>query len=149
MKEYGVRAYADCNVCISAEYILTITGAGATAHSDIDWHDVWANSAEAQKVQAEINAIHSEGRAKPPPEATHHSEFATSWLYQLTTLIQREAQDHWRNPSFLIAKMALNIGAGLLIGFTFFDSKNSIQGTQNKLFVSHYLVLETPKLGLT
>ena len=143
------KTHVDHNVCTSAEYILTITGAGATAHSEIDWHDVWKNSAEAQKVQAEIDTIHTEGRAKPPPEATHHSEFATSWLYQLTTLIQREAQDHWRNPGFLIAKMALNIGAGLLIGFTFFDSKNSIQGTQNKLFVSHHSKLKAPRLCLT
>lgn len=124
----------------SAEYILTVTGAGATAQSETDWHDVWKNSEEAQKVQVRIDTIHAEGRTRPPPQALQRSEFATSWLYQLTTLIRREAQDHWRNPTFLLAKMALNIGAGLLIGFTFFKSKDTIQGTQNKLFVRYHFL---------
>ncbi|KAK7683570.1 hypothetical protein QCA50_013408 [Cerrena zonata] len=117
------------------------------AHSDTDWHEVWKQSTEAQKVQAAIDTIHAEGRAKPPPQALHHSEFATSWSYQLATLVKREAQDHWRNPSFLIAKMALNIGAGLLIGFTFFKSKNTIQGTQNKLFAIFIGLLPGVPLG--
>lgn len=119
-----------------AEYILTVTGAGATARSETDWHDVWLKSGESQELQHEINRIHTEGRNKPPPQATYHSEFATSWLYQLGVLVQRDAQDHWRDPSFLMAKLALNIVAGLFIGFTFFKAKDTLQGTQNKLFVS-------------
>ena len=114
---------------------MTVTGAGATAHSETDWHDVWVKSGESQELQQEINRIHTEGRSKPPPTATYHSEFATSWLYQLGVLIKRDAADHWRDPSFIMAKMALNIFAGLFIGFTFFKAKDSLQGTQNKLFV--------------
>ena len=34
-----------------------------------------------------------------------------------------------------MAKVALNVVAGLLVGFTFFKSKDSLQGTQDKLFV--------------
>jgi len=37
-------------------------------------------------------------------------------------------------PVYLMAKLVLNIGAGLFIGFTFFKSNNSQQGTQNQLF---------------
>lgn len=45
---------------------------------------------------------------------------------------------HWRDPTYTRAKLALNIVAALFIGFTFFKAKDSIQGTQNKIFVSYY-----------
>lgn len=116
--------------------MLDVTGAGATARSDVDWYDVWNQSLEARNLQAELETIHAEGRNRPAVQETQKSEFATTWIYQLATLIQRDAQAHWRDPSYLIAKLALNIVAGLFIGFTFWHSKNSMQGIQNKLFVS-------------
>ncbi|KAI0074337.1 hypothetical protein K474DRAFT_1648129 [Panus rudis PR-1116 ss-1] len=117
-----------------AEYILAVTGAGATAHSDRDWHEVWDRSPEAEQVQRDLEQIHAEGRSRPPPQATYKSEFATSWVYQFGLLFTRELQDHWRNPTYLMSKLGLNIVAGLFIGFTFFKAKNTLQGTQNKLF---------------
>lgn len=45
-------------------------------------------------------------------------------------------QAHWRDPTYIVSKIALNIVAGLFIGFTFWQAKDSMQGTQNKLFVS-------------
>lgn len=72
----------------------------------------------------------------PPVETTLKSTFATSWLYQVATLLQRDMQAHWRDPTYIVSKIALNIVAGLFIGFTFWQAKDSMQGTQNKLFVS-------------
>ena len=57
-------------------------------------------------------------------------------MYQLSLLFKRDAQAHWRDPTYLIAKIALNCAAALLIGFTFFKADLTIQGTQNHLFVS-------------
>lgn len=38
-----------------------------------------------------------------------------------------------------MAKIMLNIVGGLFIGFTFFQRNDSLEGTQNKLFVRiHY-----------
>ena len=116
--------------------MLDVIGAGATASSTIDWHDVWKNSKEAIETQSDIDHIHSEGRKKPPVQATRKSEFATSWGYQTIILMQRAFQSYWRDPTYLISKLVLNIVAGLFIGFTFFKSKDTMQGTQNKLFVS-------------
>jgi ATP-binding cassette, subfamily G (WHITE), member 2, SNQ2 len=73
-----------------AEYILQVIGAGATATVDRDWHQVWKDSPEAQDVQRQIEAIHEEGRIRPAVETTLHSEFATSWPYQVITLIHRD-----------------------------------------------------------
>lgn len=85
-------------------------------------------------MQEEIDRIHSEGRSRPAVQATYKSEFATSWIYQAVTLFARDNQAHWRDPVYLMAKVALNVSAALLIGFTYFQAKDSIQGSQNKLF---------------
>lgn len=120
----------------SAEWMLDVIGAGATATSATDWHDVWKKSEEINSVDTEINRIHEEGRQRPVVEAQHHSTYSTSWGYQVTVLLQRLFSSYWRNPSYLTAKLILNVAAALFIGFTFFNSKDTLQGTQNKIFVS-------------
>ena len=116
--------------------MLEAIGAGATATSAIDWHKVWKESDEKAKVDTHIDRIHEEGRKKPPVQTELHSEFATSWINQAYLLLDRAFRSYWRNPTYLMAKLILNISAGLFIGFTFFRAKDTIQGTQNKLFVS-------------
>ncbi|KAI0076391.1 pleiotropic drug resistance ABC transporter [Panus rudis PR-1116 ss-1] len=117
-----------------AEYMLAVTGAGATARADIDWHEVWKKSPEAAQLQRELERIHADGRSRPPPNARYKSEFATSWCNQFALLLRREMEDHWRQPTYMISKLGLNIVSGIFIGFTFFKAKDTLQGTQNKLF---------------
>ncbi|KAG1888173.1 ABC-2 type transporter-domain-containing protein [Suillus subluteus] len=109
-------------------------GAGATANASVDWHDIWKGSPEAAELQAQIERMHAEGRARPSVETERHSEFATSWIHQAVVLTNRNFVAYWRNPTYLLAKIILNIAGGLLIGFTFFNSQDTLQGTQNKLF---------------
>lgn len=123
--------------------MLDIIGAGATATSEQNWYTVWERSKEAAQLQEEIEGIISEGRRKPAVEATLTSEFATSWLYQTSELVKRGQIAYWRNPTYLLGKMALNVVGGLFIGFTFFQAHNSQQGTQNKLFVSRSTLVVT------
>ncbi|KAG2033358.1 pleiotropic drug resistance ABC transporter [Suillus americanus] len=122
---------ADAN---PAEYMLDTIGAGATATASVDWHGIWKRSPEAAELQAQIERIHAEGRARPSVETERRSEFATSWIHQAVVLTKRNFLAYWRNPTYLLAKITLNIAGGLLIGFTFFNSKDTLQGTQNKLF---------------
>ncbi|KDQ56615.1 hypothetical protein JAAARDRAFT_131673 [Jaapia argillacea MUCL 33604] len=117
-----------------AEFMLDVIGAGATANSHVDWHTKWTESKEFERLQEELDEIHTEGRSRPPVEATLHSEYSTTWGYQMVELLKRDFQAHYRNPTYLMAKLMLNIAAGLFIGFTFFRSKSTLQGTQNKLF---------------
>lgn len=115
--------------------MLDVIGAGATAVSEQDWYEVWKATSESKQLQDEIEAIHQEGRSRPAVKATFQSEFATSWGYQVCLLLKREAESYWRDPTYLMAKLVLNAIGGLFIGFTFFKSKDTQQGTQNKLFV--------------
>lgn len=119
----------------SAEYMLDVIGAGATANTSIDWHNVWQTSPEAAVLEDELGRIHAEGRSRPVVQTELRTQFATSWKHQTIALTQRNFQAYWRNPTYLMAKLVLNIAGGLLIGFTFFQTKDSLQGSQNKLFV--------------
>lgn len=124
-----------------AEYILDVIGAGAAATTDIDWQQVWKNSPEARALEEELDALLEDGRKRHAVDTEQHSEFSTSWLFQVKTLWEREIIRHWRDPTYMIAKLALNVVAALFIGFTFFKAKDSIQGTQNKIFVSPLAVV--------
>ena len=130
------RVLSSSNCLGSAEYILDVIGAGATANSEADWHGKWKSSPQAKAVDAELDALLEDGRKRHAVDTEQHSEFSTLWIFQVKTLWEREVVRHWRDPTYMLAKLALNIVAGLFIGFTFFKAKDSIQGTQNKIFVS-------------
>ncbi|KAG6888337.1 hypothetical protein C0995_009084 [Termitomyces sp. Mi166 len=117
-----------------AEFMLDVIGAGATATTDVNWHEIWKNSPEAVATQDELERIHTEGRNRPRVAETFHSEFATPWLHQAKELLTRNSRGFWRNPTYILSKLVLDIFAGIFIGFTFFKAKNSQQGTQNQLF---------------
>ncbi|EJD42304.1 pleiotropic drug resistance ABC transporter [Auricularia subglabra TFB-10046 SS5] len=117
-----------------AEFMLDVIGAGATATTTADWHEVWHKSEERGRVQEEIDQILTQGRARGAVEATIKSEFATGWFYQVHELLGRLAVAYWRDPTYIMAKLFLATIGGLLIGFTFFKAGDSQQGTQNKLF---------------
>ena len=114
--------------------MLDVIGAGATAKSAQDWYSVWKQSPEAAAVSQEIDTIVSEGRQRGAVQTELKTEFATSWPVQVKELLARNVRSFWRDPTYLMAKLSLNILAGLFIGFTFFKAKDTQQGTQNKLF---------------
>ncbi|KAF9228275.1 pleiotropic drug resistance ABC transporter [Gyrodon lividus] len=130
-----------------AEYLLDVIGAGATATSSTDWHQIWEGSHEASELDLEIQRIHMEGRARAhfSNGSERHMEFATSWMHQLVALTQRGFESYWRNPTYIFAKLILGISGGLLVGLTFFQTENTLQGTQNKLFsIFMAMVLSVP-----
>lgn len=125
-----------------AEYILDIIGAGAGATSETDWHAIWQQSLDARRVEQELDDLLAEGRKQPPVTADHLSEYSASWTSQVSVLLKREVQRHWRDPVYVLSKCFLNVAGGLFVGLTFLKTKHYIQGTQNLLFVSHDLVQE-------
>jgi len=116
--------------------MLEVVGAGATAVAKQNWYEVWLNASECKQLHADLEHIHTEGRKQPPVGSTLHGAYATPWLFQTKTLLRRQYASYWRNPTYLMSKLTLNIIGGLFIGFTFFKSGSSIQANQDKLFVS-------------
>ena len=125
--------------------MLDVIGAGATATTTIDWHNVWNRSSEATATAHEIQRIHREGRNRPAVETKLHTEYSTSWIHQTSVVAQRSAAAIWRDPTYVMAKLFLNIVAGLFIGFTFWKSPSTMQGVQNRLFsIFIVLILSVP-----
>nr|GAT45631.1 pleiotropic drug resistance ABC transporter protein [Mycena chlorophos] len=130
--------------------MLDVIGAGATAASTQDWFVVtfihvddilipsrdaiWRKSSESSEVRQELERIHAGGKARGAVAAEFNAEFATPWTQQAASLLRRDIRFRWRNPTYLMAKLLLNIAAGLFIGFTFFKAKSTQQGTQDQLF---------------
>lgn len=131
-----LKATSSYNHLDSAEYILDVIGAGATATTDTDWHGTWKSSPQAKAVDEELDTLLAVGRRRRAVDTEQHSVFSTSWIFQVKTLWERDIHRHWRDPTYLVSKFALNVLAALFIGFTFFQAKDSIQDTENKIFVS-------------
>lgn len=119
-----------------AEYMLEVVNKGQNDKGE-DWHEVWHASPEREAVMQEMEAIHREKLQEPSTEggaAVKHTEFAMPFFTQLQVVTHRIFQQYWRMPSYIFAKFALGIFAGLFIGFTFFDAPATIGGTQNVIF---------------
>jgi hypothetical protein len=117
--------------------MLEIVGAGASGQASQDWHEVWKGSQECQAVEEEIENIKREKLREPVADDGEDgvvSEFAMPFSSQLYHVTYRAFQQYWRMPSYIWAKIALGVAAGLFIGFSAFQSDNSLQGLQNVIF---------------
>jgi ABC-type multidrug transport system ATPase subunit/ABC-type multidrug transport system permease subunit len=122
-----------------AEYILDVIGAGATAHVDRDWNEVWMLSKEHKETIEEIQALKSDYAIEAAGEqisASVDAEFALPWLSQYVAVQSRLYVHYWRNPAYIMGKVFLNVVAGLFLGFTFYKVDDSVQGLQNKVRIA-------------
>lgn len=119
-----------------AEYMLEIVNSGANSKGE-EWDSVWKNSSQWQANREEIERLHqnADGAASSGDEHdSSHAEFAMPFMAQLWAVTYRVFQQYWRTPSYVFAKFALGIAAGLFIGFTFYDADTSQAGMQNVIF---------------
>lgn len=124
-----------------AEYMLEIVNKFQASHGR-DWHSAWKDSTEAQAVQAEIGRIHDEKKneaAAGGADAAGHSEFAMSFMTQLSEVTGRVFQQYWRTPSYIASKFFLAIAAGLFVGFSFYKASTTLAGMQTVVFASFML----------
>ncbi|KAL0563795.1 ATP-binding cassette transporter snq2, partial [Marasmius crinis-equi] len=117
-----------------AEFILDVIGAGATAQSTENWHTIWVGSPERQKIEKDIQQIHTEGESRPPFTVTLKGQFAASWSRQTWELLKRNHQSYYRDPTYITSKLLLSLFAAIFVGFSYFRSRDDQLGTQNKLF---------------
>ena len=108
-------------------------------HQDLmpkqDYFEVWRNSSEYQAVREEINRMEAELSKLPrdnDPEAL--LKYAAPLWKQYLLVSWRTIVQDWRSPGYIYSKLIVVISAALFIGFSFFKSKNNIQGLQNQMF---------------
>ncbi|KAI9095938.1 ABC-2 type transporter-domain-containing protein [Phlyctochytrium arcticum] len=127
-----------------AEYMLDVIGAGVGGNQKSDgppkdWTVLWKSSPENQQRLAEIDEIRSvqDTQAKNIQDKKAAGETMTTLLpfrTQLYYVMSRMIVTYWRNPSYNFGRVLVQIFAGLLIGFSFFQLDNTATGMQNKVF---------------
>ncbi|GIJ87067.1 hypothetical protein Asppvi_005969 [Aspergillus pseudoviridinutans] len=116
-----------------AEYILEVTDVARSGTSDEDWHRTWLQSTENTTVLAELDDMSHPIRETPLDQGSD-AEYATPLSAQIYLVSRRVFQQYWRSPSYIWSKIFLGAGSGLFIGFSFFQSDNTLQGSQNVIF---------------
>jgi len=120
-----------------AEYMLEAIGAAPGAQSSVDWPAIWKESKEYAGVQEELFRLR--GLTRQPSAVMdeakgRQSAFAAPFSTQLRAVAMRCAQQYWRTPSYIYSKAVLTVGCSLLIGLSFMNGSNTMQGLQNQMF---------------
>ncbi|KIV77470.1 hypothetical protein PV11_09260 [Exophiala sideris] len=120
-----------------AEYILEVITTSPSNGRHQGWHEVWQASPERAFVDREVTRLNDEGTKRLTDSAAtsrKSEEFAAPFFTQLYHVTRRVFQQYWRTPTYLFSKLGLGISSGLFIGFSVYQSPNSLQGIQNVIF---------------
>ncbi|BCR83618.1 putative ABC multidrug transporter [Aspergillus chevalieri] len=132
-----------------AEYMLEVIGAAPGAHTEIDWPEVWRNSPEYNKVQAELDRFmeySSSDKMQNNDDLSAYQEFAAPPNDQFLEVTKRVFQQYWRMPSYIYSKAFLGIGSTLFIGLSFLNAENTQRGLRNQMLGIFIFLATFPQL---
>ncbi|KAG5635015.1 hypothetical protein H0H81_012718, partial [Sphagnurus paluster] len=143
IRDYFAQHGALCPPNVNpAEYMLEAIGAGVTPRvGDRDWKDVWLDSEECRAAREEIQAIKQRGLAKVEPDRKALSTYATSFLYQLKTVVQRNNMALWRSPEYIFTRIFVTAFISLFISLSFLQVGNSVRDLQFRVFAIFWVVV--------
>lgn len=125
-----------------ADFIIDVVGNskkndekidGLFSNKEKNWSKIWSDSMERQNINNTL--VHLEDTARQ--EGTNFTAglwAQPSYFDQIKLIVKRQYICTKRDKSYVYAKYALNGGAGLFIGFSFWDTKRTIAGLQDCIF---------------
>ena len=143
----GIKCDADAN---PAEYILDVIGAGATATTDKDWHQLFLDSEKYSVLRRDLQHIYETKRQmKQDTSARSTREYAQPFPVQLYEVTKRAFVSYWRNPLYIYTKMMLNVVSGLVVGSSFWAQgrEESYIALQNRLFACFLALVASTSLS--
>ncbi|KAI6120967.1 pleiotropic drug resistance ABC transporter [Pisolithus croceorrhizus] len=146
IRQYFARNGAQCPSNVNpAEYMLEAIGAGLSPRvGPRDWKDVWLDSPEYRRAREEINEIKAQAFAKPIPPEGKTNTYATSFLYQLKVVVQRNNIALWRSPDYVFSRLFVHALFSLCISLSFIQLGNSIRDLQYRVFGIYWLAVLPP-----
>ncbi|KAI9368301.1 ABC drug exporter AbcA [Aspergillus egyptiacus] len=139
-----------------AEWMLDVIGAAPGSHTDIDWFETWRNSPEYAQVQEHLTVLkHERSQQTKMSRATSgqtredkasYREFAAPFWAQLYEVQIRIFQQIWRSPIYIYSKASICVLPALFVGFSLFNTPNTIQGLQNQMFSIFMLLFQFGQL---
>ncbi|WFD22771.1 hypothetical protein MEQU1_001448 [Malassezia equina] len=146
-KRSGMRCDENAN---PAEYILDVIGAGATATTDKNWHELFLQSEQYQTLRQDLAKMCGSNRNVIADSSAQASrEYAQPFSVQLYEVTKRAFIAYWRNPLYLYTKMMLNVVSGLVVGSSFWKQGQqfSIIALQNRLFACFLALVAATSLS--
>lgn len=153
--------YYDRELDNPADFVIEVVGGNhaekySDSSSDVDkifekasinWTTMWNNSPHRKQVLVQQEELEREAVASGI-DFTTSAWSLPSYMTQLITIIKRQYHCTKRDKAYVGAKFALNAGAGLFIGFSFWRTKENISGLQNAIFLSFMnLCLSSPLIN--
>lgn len=115
--------------------MLDVIGAAPGSHTDIDWHDTWKQSPEHAQVHTHLAELKLRGAEFTSTEdRASYREIAASFWLQLCLVQRRVFLQIWRSPTYIYSKALLCVLSALFVGFSLYQSPNTMQGIQNQMF---------------
>ncbi|KAG6820654.1 hypothetical protein H0H93_013505 [Arthromyces matolae] len=145
IRQYFARHGAVCPANVNpAEYMLEAIGAGVSPRvGERDWKDIWLDSPECNQAKAEIQSIKEKGLAKPLSDKSITSTYATSFVYQLKTVSQRNMLALWRSPDYIFTRIFVSGFIALFISLSFLQVGNSSRDLQFRVFAIRTFIRES------
>ncbi|KAF9236851.1 ABC-2 type transporter-domain-containing protein [Melanogaster broomeanus] len=143
IREYFARHSAYCPPTMNpAEYMLEAIGAGlAPRVGPRDWKDIWLDSPECERVRGEINELKSQGLEVPVTAEKQTRTYATSFFYQLCTVVKRNNIALWRSPDYVFSRLFVHAFFSLFVSLSFLQLGNSVRDLQYRVFGIFWLVV--------
>ncbi|RDB26527.1 ABC transporter G family member 11 [Hypsizygus marmoreus] len=163
IREYFALHGAPCPPNVNpAEYMLEAIGAGVTPRiGDRDWKDIWLDSPESEKAREEIKAIKEQALAHPEPDRKALSTCtypwpspscprdkplyrfadATSFLYQLQVVVQRNNTALWRSPEYIFTRIFVSGFISLFVSLSFLQLGTSVRDLQFRVFGIFWVIV--------
>ncbi|CCD22990.1 ATP-binding cassette sterol transporter AUS1 NDAI_0A08370 [Naumovozyma dairenensis CBS 421] len=124
-----------------ADFIIDVVGNNENKnpdeHGDLkrttNWAELWENSDEKRGIENRLQVLEQDALAENIDYTTSVWAQPSYW-YQLMTIVKRQYICTKRDKTYVAAKFLLNGGAGLFIGFSFWDIKKSLGGLQDCIF---------------
>ncbi|KAJ4116121.1 Multidrug resistance protein [Fusarium equiseti] len=88
-----------------AEWMLHVIGAAPGAHTDRDWAETWKTSPQYDLVQKELAVLAQSNQASTSND--QDTPYAAPFLKQFLACTRRVAEQYYRTPTYIYAKMLL------------------------------------------
>ncbi|KAL5519548.1 SNQ2_1 [Sanghuangporus vaninii] len=136
LREYFARYGAVCPPNMNpAEYMLEAIGAGVTPRiGNRDWKDIWLESPEYVRAKQDIQEMKQKALAKPYEKDKKNSFYATPFLYQLKTVIQRNNIALWRSPDYVFTRLFVHLFIALFPSLSLLQLSDSLRDLQYRVF---------------
>ena len=125
-----------------ADFIIDVVGSNSNAGSNEKddgtptysmWSETWLRSQERSQAELTQGKLEDEARASDT-DFTQNVWTQPNFLTQLRVICKRQYTVTARDKTYVAAKYLLNAGAGLFIGFSFWNIKPNISGLQDTIF---------------